>query len=233
MKKSNLLIIGFIVAIVCLIFSCKRERGPKEEQHYGPYYFREYANYFYFKPGTYWIYENNRTGELDTCTLVSMRRDTITLFYEHPDWKRWYTMERIDYNINTKHRHGIVNYQTLGGCIDCPHIDTFRVIKRNGEMNVFVMPWNVYPQYTGYYPTMTIGSNTFNEIYRLDLLGDGGLPSWDDTKLLWGGQNGFAPFSSYYWAKDIGLIQIKYKKTLDTGLDSAYWNLKEYKILKF
>ena len=233
MKNSRNIAWCCISIIVFYTSSCKPERGPKEARHYGPYYFREYSNYVYFKPGTYWIYENNRTGELDTCTLVSMKRDTVTFFYESSQYKLWYTIERIDYNINTRHRLGNVSYQTLGSCIDCPHVDSIRVIKRNGERNVFNIPWNADPGYSGYYPSITVGSSTYNDIYRLDLLEDGGIPFWDDTKLLWGTLNGTAQFSSYYWAKDIGLIQIKYKKTLDTGLDSAYWNLKSYNILKF
>jgi hypothetical protein len=233
MKKCNYIITGIIGVVICFLISCKYERAPKEEQHMGPYYFWKYADYFWFKPGTYWIYENNRTGELDTCTLISMDRDTITYFYEHPQFKRWFTVERMNYNIFTNHRLGAVDHATVIGCLDCPTLDSNRAIKRNGSSNIFTIPWNREKGYSGYYPSMQVSGNTFYDVYRLDRVGDGGLPFWDDTKLLWGTLNGTAQFSSYYWAKDVGLIQIKYKTTLDTGPDSAYWNLKEYKILKY
>jgi hypothetical protein len=223
----------FLVILALTNVSCRREPRPKEEQHMGPFYFDKYADYFWFRPGTYWIYENNRTGELDTCTLLTMKRDTVTQFYEHSQFKRWYTYERIDYSIFTNHRFGVVNYNTVTGCLDCPQMDSLRAIKRNSSRNVFYLPWNSEPGYSAYYPSMQVDGKTFNDVYRIDLLSDGGLPFWDDTKLLWGGQNGSAKFSSYYWAKDVGLIQIKYKKTLSTGLDSAYWNLKTFNILKF
>jgi hypothetical protein len=232
MKSLNS-IWGFLIILTLTNGSCRKEPRPKEEQHMGPFYFDKYADYFWFRPGTYWIYENNRTGELDTCTLISMARDTIARFYEHSQFKRWYTFERIDYDIFTNHRYGIVNYNTVTGCLTCPQMDTVRAMKRDGSRVVFTFPWNAEPEYSAYFPSIQVDGKTYYDVYRFDLLDDSGLPFWDETKLLWGGSNGSAQFSNYYWAKDVGLIQIKYKKTLSTGLDSAYWNLKSYNILKF
>lgn len=213
--------------------SCKPD-SKKEEQHLGPYYFRQYADYFWFKPGTYWIYENNRTGELDTCTLVDIIRDTVTFYSETPNFKRWYTREVIDYNIFTKHRLGIVNYRTARPCMDCPlyKVDSTSSIVRNGSVNYFYMPWNYYPLNSAFLPILNVGDTTYTGVYRFDWQNDAGLPFWDDTKLLWGGQNGSAQYSSYYWARHVGLIQIKYKKNTQHGWDSAYWTLKEKKLIR-
>ncbi len=223
-----------IIVVLALIFnsSCRRERGPKEEQHYGPLYLNEFANYFWFKPGTYWIYENNRTGELDTSTLTYIKRDTITIFYEHSQFKRWYTYENLDFLIDTKHRINSLKYGTTIGCLTCQNLDTTRGISRE-DRQVFVIPWNHNKGYSAYYPSLQIGSTTYDEVYKFDMLEDVCLPTWDNSKLLWGRTNGTAQFSSYYWAKDIGLVQIDYKTTLKTGLDSASWTLKSYNIKKF
>lgn len=224
--------IAFCVFVSINFIACKSDPKPKEEQRMGPFYFGKYADYFWFKPGTYWIYENNRTGELDTCTLTSIERDTVTLFYEHPMFKRWYTYESINYLVYTRHKYGYVNYSTRYGCMTCPTMDTFRVITRDFSRGLFKFPWNNSIVNSGFYPTMMVNDSTFNEVYRFDFTLDSGLPFWDDTKLLWG-INGTAPYSSYYWASGVGLIQIKYKTHLSTGMDSAYWNLKSYKIIPY
>ncbi len=232
MKKNRNLLIALFFLIILYSTSCRPEGGPKAEEHYGPYYFREYANYFYFKPGTYWIYENNRTGEFDTCILSSIYRDTITFFGETADFKRWYTQEVINYNVFTRHRLGL-NYMTTEPCLVCLYLDSTRAMKKNGSSNVFFIPWNKYANYAEYYPVYNINTSSYYKVFRFDVEMDDGLPFWDDTKLLWGGQNGASNHSSYFWAKDIGLIRIMYTKILDTGPDTAYWNLKEYNIQKF
>ncbi len=223
-----------IIVVLVLIFdsSCGRERGPKEEQHYGPLYLNQFANYFWFKPGTYWIYENNRTGELDTSILSYIKRDTITFFYEHSQFKRWYTYENLDFLIDTKHRINWLKYGTTTGCLTCQNLDTTRGISREGQP-VFYIPWNYYSNYSKYFSTIQLGTTTYYEVYKFDLLEDVSIPTWDNSKLLWGRTNGTAQLSSYYWAKDIGLVQIDYKTTLKTGLDSASWILKSYDIKKF
>lgn len=222
----------FMLVLFCL-YQCKPEPKPTEEQHMGPYYFGKYADYFWFKPGTFWIYKNSKTGELDTCTIISMNRDTVTEFHQRNfEFKRWYSYEKIDYSIFTNHRFGIVNYNTVHGCLTCPQMDTIRAMKRDGSRVVFTFPWDANQNSSAYFPSMLVEGKTFYDVYRLDLREDSGLPFWDDSKHLWG-SSGYAQYSSYFWAKDVGLIQIKYKKTLDSGLDSAYWNLTSFNIVKF
>ncbi len=223
-----------ICALACISFmSCKPESKPKEEQHLGPFYFGKYTDYFWFKPGTYWIYENNRTGELDTCILTSIERDTVTMFYEHPMFKRWFTYEKINYVIYTRHRFGYVSYSTASGCIDCPTMDTSRVIQRDFSRGIFKFPWKQDMPYSDYFPSMQVNGITYYDVYRFDQELDEGLPNWDESKLVWGIINGTAPYSSYYWARGVGLIQIKYKTNLKNGMDSAFWNLKTSQIVKY
>jgi len=202
-------------------------------EDFGTIGFGNFKDYFYFKPGSFWIYENNRTGELDTCTIVSMSRDTVTLEYETADFKRLVKQEKINFVIYTNHRNGVVNYWTTNPCLGCIDYDsTYTISKYMRGGNVFYIPWNKYPSYSNYYPSMVIGGQTYNDIYRFDLEMDDGLPFWDDTKLLWGGQNGSANFSSYYWARNYGLVRLDYKKyTSKNILDSASWILK-YKDIK-
>jgi hypothetical protein len=236
-KLINLLLITTI-AISC----CKKEPRPKEERRYGPTYFGKYADYFMFKPGSIWIYENNRTGELDTCDLWAIERDTPTFFYEDRQYKIWYTKEKIDFDIASSIRYKyyknspsistIIPYRTTIPCLNCglSNIDStlkFTIKRFSGDF-VFYNPYNYNGAQNGYYPTYTVGNETFYEVYRFDI-GGGGLPPWDYWKLPI-----TATSASYYWAKDVGLIQIMYQGVKTSTInDTAYWQLKNYQVQKF
>lgn len=239
--KNHFVITKFKLTLYlfCLLFlmqasSCKPDPKPKEEKHYGPDYFGKLADYFMFKPGSYWIYENNRTGELDTCILNAIERDTITYFYEDRKTKTWYTKERINFDIFSNHRRGIIPYRTPGPCLDCGTLDTsFKIaMMRSSTLHIFDVPFNHIKGKNAYYTQLKVGNQIYDDVYRFDIEDDGSLPFWDRDKLGWWGQNGFAPFSSYYWAKDFGLIQIKFKTITTNGPDSAYWQLKFHQIEK-
>jgi hypothetical protein len=228
-KNYYYIIISFLNLLI--ITSCKSDY-QKEEQHLGPVYFRKVADYFWFKPGSYWIYENNRTGEFDTCILVNIVRDTIIYFSETPNFKRWYTRERIDFDMYSNHRNGIINYVTTNPCMDCRDFDSTFSINRDYVTNTFYVPWDFYKNLSSYYSILQVGDSIYNDVYKFDYENDASLPYWDDTKLLWGTQNGAARYSSYYWARNVGLIQIKYMTIKPSGLDSAFWVLKSKNIIK-
>ena len=221
--------------IILLFLSCKLANPPKEE-HLGPFFFKDYANYFWFKPGTYWIYENNRTLELDTCTLYKIERDTITVTgITSNNAKRVHTYESINFDIYSNHRPGgRIHYTTNSPCPHCVTDDTIISIRREDNPSaVFCIPWERLGDFSKYYPTYTIASQTYYEVYRFDMILDNTLPTWDNTKLVWGTINGTSQRSSYVWAKDVGLIQIMYTGVNSSGVDTAYWSLKTYNLKHF
>jgi hypothetical protein len=227
-KLINLLLITTI-AISC----CKKEPKPKEERRYGPTYYGKYADYLMFKPGSIWIYENNKTGELDSCELWAIERDTPTYFYEGRQYKVWYTKERINYDIKSTGRRGIIPYRTSTPCLDCGVIDTTLKfnLKRSSSDFVLYDPYNYVPNQNAYYPTYKIVNEVFNDVYRYDVYNGSSLPYWDHNLC-----NLTPPYTgSYYWAKDVGLISIKVigGNEITQNLDSMFWNLKTYNIQKF
>ncbi len=220
-----------IILLALLLFACKRNQHPKTEQHFGPAYFKGYGNYFWFKPGSFWIYENKRTGELDTCTLMDIKRDTSTFFFETVSFKRRFTAETIDWTIKTSHNpKGFITYKSSRPC-NCPGEDTTIGIMRNSHPDkVFSIPWNSHPSAT-YFPSYKIDTATYYQVYRFDMNNDPTLPLWDKSKIDF-----LTPVpGSYYWAEGIGLISIKYgnRHAVTNEADSAFWNLKEYKIIKY
>jgi hypothetical protein len=229
--KSNIILI-LVAFSASFINSCKPER-VKSVEDFGIFYFGESADYFDFKVGSYWIYENNRTGEIDTNGLIYYYRDTTQFTYENWEKKKIYSRELIDFTIVTTNRRQFVNYNTSRPCLECTSFNPniLSVLKYDWN-SVFRKPWDIYPGVSRYYPSLTILNNTYNDVLAFDIENDSSLPFWDDSKLHWGGQNGAAKYSTYYWAKGVGLVQIKYKKTIDTGPDSAYWSLKEYHLEK-
>lgn len=222
-----------ILSIVTLIFlhaaSCKNEAKPKEEHHYGPFYFGNYADYFYFKPGSYWIYENNKTGELDTCFLQQLVKDTVTFFGETSQFKNWYTTERINFYIFSSISKSSVAYQTSMPCMQCSPIDSsiHFILMRGSSSRVFYSPPHKL-EGSHFYSTYQLGSETFSDVYRFDCPMSNTLTPWDKNKF-----NLFPTDMSFFWARGKGLIQLMYKgKTQQGQPDSASWLLKQYHLEK-
>ena len=81
MKKNLYKILAFVVLIAAIltISSCKRESGGNPESNISIYNIpQDFKDYFYFAPGSYWIYENQRNHSIDSVYIVS-RNSTNTL----------------------------------------------------------------------------------------------------------------------------------------------------------
>ncbi len=225
----------FYCVLFFLLFACKPESDPRKREDLGTIGLGRFSDYFYFRPNSYWIYENNRTKELDTCTLVSIYRDTVNLEYETVNFVRRLKQEIINFTIYSRHRNGMVNYWTTNPCLGCNEYDSLYTISKyiNG-IDVFYFPWNRYPNQSHYFPTLVIDGQTYTDVYKFDCEMDSSIPFWDDSILLWGGQNGSANYSSYYWARHVGLVKLDFKKFIsDKTLDSASWVLKDSDIRAF
>ena len=73
MKKNLYKILASVVLLAAMltISSCKKESGGNPESNRSTYKIpQDVKDYFYFAPGSYWIYQNQRTQELDSVYVV-------------------------------------------------------------------------------------------------------------------------------------------------------------------
>ncbi len=207
-----------------------RRRINKTEQHFKPNFYGDYANYFLFKPGSYWIYKNNRTGDLDTCTITNFKRDTSNFYDETDLYKRWLTQEVIDFNVYTTSLRTVLSYTTARPCLKCTTFDSsIKFVLNRGKYPIVFYNSGTKLNPSKYFASYTVGQETFSEVYRFDVTDDNTLPDWNHDNF-----NILPMGSSYFWAKDKGLIQIMFKGyDAQNHLDSAYWNLEKYSLIKF
>lgn len=80
MKKSILYLLLFFVLFTCLGVKCKKDKKPT---YYMP---QEFKDYVMFPFGSYWIYEDSISGEVDSLNLINFNifiQETNTRNYDY------------------------------------------------------------------------------------------------------------------------------------------------------
>lgn len=65
---------SLFILLIIVINSCKNDEPVQENLGFFP--LGEIKDYLYFKPGTWWVYKNSKTGEQDSISVVSSYLDT-------------------------------------------------------------------------------------------------------------------------------------------------------------
>ncbi len=68
-------ILALVIFITVTINSCKEEETPPQDMGFLP--LGVVKDYFGFKPGTWWVYENTKTGAIDSQFVIEYVLDTI------------------------------------------------------------------------------------------------------------------------------------------------------------
>jgi hypothetical protein len=213
-----------------LFHSCKRE--PEPQKYLGNYPLGEVKDYLYFKPGSYWVYECDSTGELDSQVIRSI--DTP-----------WFHLGYIDYQLLMYNRESIpfrTKFNTYYPTVISPYCEKCQRGFRN-VLNI-VSPFGSATDCVFYYPfdsTIAGGGGSSPTYYKgyldsLQVLGKwykdvrvfqvqyaGGfveprIKTWGDGQI------------TYYWAKNIGVVRV-HVWTKKDGFDTTFkfnWNLKRY-----
>ena len=200
----------------------------------------EAVDYLAFKPGSWWIYQHNRTLEYDTIEVVRTEIYRDTVYGSHPTGvKRWLDQELFLTHMYSTNRKYIDRYLTYGRRPFYPSqifymFDTNYInILKDFDIysNCFQLPLvkeGPYP--SGRLNLHTVNNKTYNNIlWFFDRLSST-VPYCDRSKFY------MDPSESYhYWAKDIGLIELKYYgyNAVINASDSASWNLVDYKVTKY
>jgi hypothetical protein len=238
MKSLNSYI--FPLLILMLIIGC--DKDPSKPGYQGkppkPEYYRikmneELKSYLWSNLGSYWIYKNTKTGDLDTHIIRSfyfdsilvkgnqLRTQHITIYYDYLS-KSFYStfIKRFFYEYSNykspnaesfnNGRNGIT--REGNGSINYPLYYPFVITSGPGTGN-----GSSYTTYIGMDSTLTIQGKTYQNVAKFDIDKD---DIWEE-KL-----NCIRSNNIYFWAKDVGLIK---KQSISCNYS---WELIEYNIIK-
>ncbi len=206
---------------------------PPKPEYYRIKMNEELKSYLWSKPGSYWIYKNTKTGDLDTHIINGFYFDSIlvkgiypyskhrTIYYDYLSKsfystfiKRFFYEYTRTFNPQATDLYITSNDLTRegNGSVNHPLVHPFLIPKESNSGT-----GSSYAAYIGMDSTLTIQGKTYHNVAKFDIDSDG---VWSKTY----------PYtttgSKYYWAKDVGLV-----KRTATHRDEN-WELIEYNIIK-
>jgi hypothetical protein len=206
---------------------------PPKPEYYRIKMNEELKSYLWSKPGSYWIYKNTKTGDLDTHIINGFYFDSIlvkgiypyskhrTIYYDYLSKsfystfiKRFFYEYTRTFNPQATDLYITSNDLTRegNGSVNHPLVHPFLIPKESNSGT-----GSSYAAYIGMDSTLTIQGKTYHHVAKFDIDSDG---VWSKTY----------PYtttgSKYYWAKDVGLV-----KRTATHRDEN-WELIEYNIIK-
>ncbi len=198
----------------------------------GPYYLGEIEDYLYFKPGSWWVYKNTFTEELDTLVMKSSSKRMRKIVGD----KRTVTYEHIDFILTSKVNQAKYTYSQVVPFPDPAAPYRHKVWIDKGRTNPYVGHTQPFAWAEYYKPDMIVGGGSGNDTYyrgKSDSLVIQGqvyfdimeFETTDDFSFIYGEEhweNGGPTI--YLWAKGVGLIRngsLKFKQN---------WELVSYHI---
>ena len=232
MKGSHKILLALLFVDMLLSNGCKpkdcHEDGTCAED-YRRMPLGEAKNYLYALPGSYWIYKNSASGDLDTQVCVGFICDTVIRKGTRNDTKHiTVEYERIRRSIESSFNN--CSYYDITGFYNPDAIRPLKTaLERNasnsGSNFIFLHPFEIgsnggdgFSTSTckGVDSSMVVQGKTFYYVAKIDIDLDT-VEEKDCQKIL---------STTYYWAKDIGVI----KKVINNCNYS--WELIDYNIIK-
>ncbi len=220
--------ISFILLLAITAFTLQNCKPDDEVgKTYGPYTLGEARDYLDFKPGSWWVYQNNKSGLYDTLVLKSISIRSQTFTGKNTVIKDMVNM--LIYSTTTGYEY---KYYTWGANPDLKKEDLEKanfislILGKSkagdyqGETVSFFYPFDSAVtsgtgSHTSYYKkfdsSYTLNGKTFFSIRKFYLDHDN---TWD----RW--------WVNYYWAKDVGLIKKENIKKEES------WDLVNYNVEK-
>jgi hypothetical protein len=218
-KISFILLLAFSAIT---LHSCK----PDDEigKTYGPYTFGEARNYIDFKPGSWWVYQNNKSGLFDTLVLKSISFSNKTFTGKNIIIKEM--MNMLIYSATTKYEYkyysGGANPDVNKESLSRQNLMTIIHGKSkpgdyNGETISFFFPFDSLSKrglgvgetnYEGFQESISVKGKLYKNVRIFHQTQDPCLDGWT---------------GKYYWAQDIGLIM---KETVK----KESWELVNYHV---
>lgn len=232
MKGSHQILLALLFVVMLLSNGCKPKDCKKDGSCAEEYYRTRIGglkNYLYALNGSYWIYKNTKTAELDTQTCISFYYDSIkvrgTLNYSKFKVIEYDRIGRTIYS--SYYKTSVVDY-TLDYSPDSRSFNNGVIILTRKIYGVGTADPLIYPfqngivtgngssvtEFKGLDSTLIIQGKTYYSVAKFDIDVD---HTWDDFSHSGG---------IYYWAKDVGIVKHTHK-------DGNYsWELIDYHIIK-
>ena len=230
----------YLLPILCLLMLLGCDKDPSKPGYQGkppkPEFHdmsmsEDLKSYLWSKPGSYWIYKNTKTGDLDTQVCTGFLFNNITIKGDESHSKHiTIKYDLIARNISSTYtKHGFYDETTRYYPNSTPFKGMFYALYRHGNgslISVFHYTFDYprmsgtgssYTTYIGMDSTLTIQGKTYQNVAKFDIDKD---DIWEE-KL-----NCIRSNNIYYWAKDVGLIK---KQSISCNYS---WELIEYNIIK-
>jgi len=203
-KIAITFLIGFFIFQICIFENCKQENDPPAKD-LGFFSLGEAKDYVFFKPGTWWVYQNTRTGLKDSINVQYSILDTL-----ESSGKKWRFLDEVFYvqSKSSSTGHYYFFYQRKGtAAVTEPVKKVLPLLERRdpfeGDINCFYFPFDAYPNQSGSVSiflnkqdTMVMNGKIFKDVAIFYLTNDNTEP--EPLK-----RNP----AKYYWAKNYGLIR--------------------------
>lgn len=227
MKKYIFKIVAFFLVTTTLVTlsGCIKDKVPKDAYNNRSIYNipQDFKDYFYFAPGTYWIYQNQRTQELDSVYIVDRSSRMVHYsnepideevcfvhYYDthygvlfetntHVSWGRVDTLSRSRYELEIRSKSG---FPTGSG----DYTAIYPLVKGN-KIDQILNPYEIL----SIDDTITINNKFYNNV----------IVFYSKTNVLFNDH-----ITKVYYLKDFGII----RKTDLTKNDD--WKLIHYFIIK-
>jgi hypothetical protein len=232
MKNVYIKILIFECLVILFNTGCKdcNKDGSCDEEYYRKT-FGEMKSYFWAKEGSYWIYKNTQTGDLDTQTCTSFYFDSIKVRGTFNNTK--YKVLEYDKLARTTYSSFNMTFISDESINVSPDSRSFNngvnkidrsTSSSNGYITAFMHPFidgygsstgSSITRFIGLDSTLSIQGKTYYNVAKFEL---------DEDDIWYNNAN--YPNTVYYWAKDVGLIK-RWNKT-----DNYSWELMQYNIIK-
>ncbi|MDZ4758730.1 MAG: hypothetical protein SGJ10_11430 [Bacteroidota bacterium] len=73
-----------LITLLALCISCNLNKKPKCTQSNTVHVPQNAIDYFYFKEGSWWVYEDEATKEQDSVWVSYSRKDTLSPYFTEP-----------------------------------------------------------------------------------------------------------------------------------------------------
>ena len=186
-----------------------------------------------FRNGTYWVYRNEQTGELDSVSVSGFEHDTMDVEKPSPPHKLWYRQENFRYVTTSSLTGQRLQYHGLMHCSlgaydpnDACHVVNRRLVQPGISEGVSadyllyrpVVGARTSSPYSGSVdsettvvetlPTLTVQGQQYRDVVHMHV-------SNNPTELPWGSH------SDYYIAPGAGLV----RRETNQGNPAVRWDL--------
>lgn len=233
MKVAIHFVLGLFVLAIAGASSCKPE--PDTQKYLGTYPLGDIKDYLYFKPGSYWVYECDSTGELDTQLMVSIDTPWIKetfIQYQELDRVIQSKNEGSKYS-DTRIKAGISYSTTFKYYWYTSRWSSNPKTGNSGTDCIFFKPFDTNTlggfgssptNYKGLLTNYSVLGKTYDtvRVFQVQYGAAFAEPKIGTTQT---GQ------CTYYWAKKVGLIRLHvWTAKKDQTTFKFNWNLKSYQL---